>query len=97
MADLAKIVLLRAKPERVADLEATLRRLLSATRQEAASTACELHRSSEEEAQFMVYERWSDDAGFARHMEQPHTFEFLALAGDLLAEPPQVLSFDTLP
>lgn len=97
MAAIAKIVLLRAKPERVAELEATLRRLLTASGREDACAGAHLHCAPDDPARFMVYERWTDAAGFARHMEQPHTAQFLALAGDLLAEEPEVLSFDTLP
>lgn len=97
MAKVAKIVLLRAKPGLAGELEAVLRRLLAASRQEEAAAGSELHRSPNEPDLFMVYERWRDDEGFAAHMQQPHTAEFLAGAGDLLAEPAEVLAFDTLP
>lgn len=97
MSETAKIVLLRAKPDRIADLEAALRRLVGASRQEAANVECNLHRASEDGALFMVYERWRDEAGFAAHMETPHVDAFLAVAGELLAEPPGVRSFDPLP
>lgn len=97
MAEIAKIVLMRAKPDRVAELEAVLRDLLVASAAEEASMMGELHRSSEEEGLFMVYERWRDPAGFDAHMGTPHVAAFLAAAEDLLAEAPEVRSFDPLP
>ncbi|PEQ14260.1 hypothetical protein B2G71_01240 [Novosphingobium sp. PC22D] len=96
MAQLANIVLLRARPGRIDDLEAALRTLLAATHQEAGCAGGELHRSAEDEALFMVYERWTDQAGFDAHMAEPHVAQFLAAADDLLAEPAEVRAFETL-
>lgn len=97
MTEIAKIVRMLAKPGRVGDLEAALRELLAPSRNEAASVACELHRSADRGGQFMVYERWRDEAGFAAHMAEPHVTAFLAVAEDLLAEPAEVQSFIPLP
>ena len=94
MAEIAKIVLMRAKPGGAAALDAALRGLIADSRKEEGSVYCELHRGSADDELFMVYERWSGDAAFDLHMTQPHVATFLTAVDTLLAEPPEVLAFD---
>lgn len=97
MAEIAKIVLMRAKPGGAPALDAALRGLIADSRREDGSVYCELHRGSTDGELFMVYERWAGDAAFDAHMEQPHVATFLAAVDSLLAEQPEVLAFDHLP
>ncbi|MCG2842020.1 antibiotic biosynthesis monooxygenase [Sandaracinobacter sp. RS1-74] len=97
MAEVAKIVLMRAKPGGGPALEAALRALILESGKEEGSVCCELHSGSADSEQFMVYERWSGDAAFDAHMAQPHVAVFLAATGELLAGQPEVLAFDHLP
>ena len=94
MAEIAKIVLMRAKPGGAPALDAALRGLIADSRKEDGATYSELHRGSADDELFMVYERWSGDAAFDVHMTQPHVAVFLAAVDTLLAEPPEVLAFD---
>jgi quinol monooxygenase YgiN len=97
VTDLAYIVVLRAHAGKSEPLGEALTELVGRTRQERGCGICELHRSSDDPATWMVYERWRDEAAFASHMEQPHTVRFVARMGDLISEPADVRPFKHQP
>ena len=93
MADLANIVTLRAKLGKTEQLGDALKILIAQTRKEPGSTVCELHQAAEDDATWMVYERWTGEAAFAGHMRAPYVADFLARVDDLVREPPSVRAF----
>jgi quinol monooxygenase YgiN len=94
VSDLAYIVTIRAKAEKSELLGAALREMVGLTRQEQGCGICELHRSSDDAAIWVIYERWRDKEAFAGHMQQPYTLKFLERMGDLAVEPADVRAFD---
>lgn len=97
MTEIAKIVLMRSKPGQVHILEQALHHMLNESLKETGCAYCVLHRSVDDNDLCMVYERWHSVAAFAAHMETPHAIEFLSRVDELLAEAPEVLSYDYLP
>ncbi len=77
---------LQAKPGQEAELEATLRSLVPATRKESGCERYQLHRSVEDAHHFQLHERWSSRAQWEMHKKAPHLQDFQARFGKLVAE-----------
>lgn len=87
---------LRAQPGKEAELEAVLRRLVEHTQGEEGTLAYALHRSAEDPAVYLFYERYADQEALQRHSSSDG---FRALGRELapfLAERPQITRYELL-
>ena len=94
----AVLIHYRAKPG-MADVAARELSALIATvaSQEAACLSINLHRSLEDPASLMLYERWIDKESYlGEHMRTPHILSFIENAGGFLAGPPEISIWEAL-
>ena len=76
-----------AKPGLGSDLKAAFHTLIPQVRAEAACQLYELYESTEQPDQFIMHERWNDEAGLAAHAAMPHMDAFKQQFGHLMAGP----------
>lgn len=76
-----------AKPGSGADLKTAFLSLIPQVRAEAACQLYELYESTEHPDQFIMHERWDDEAGLAAHASMPHMDVFKQNFGSLMAGP----------
>lgn len=81
---------LTPKPEHVADLEAELRHMVSASRAEPGNRRYDLLRRSDGAPGFHLYEIYVDEAAVQAHRESAHYLAYRAKVGAWLAAPPDV-------
>lgn len=62
----------RAKPGRGDDVAAVLARHITATRAEKGCVQFEVSRSTDNRDEFVLYEKYVDEAAFDAHRETPH-------------------------
>lgn len=84
------LAIIVAKPGLEEQVRGELESLLAPTRQEEGCVNYNFHRSGEDPARFMFYENWRSKQDLDAHLARPHLVRFLGLAGELLAEPPQI-------
>jgi quinol monooxygenase YgiN len=82
-----------AKPGREEALRAQILALVDPTRREEGCVQYDVHQSTDEPGRFVFYENWTSREMLDRHLASPHLKAFLAVAGDLLAEPPRVETY----
>jgi quinol monooxygenase YgiN len=74
-------------------LREALVELARATRQESGCIQYDVHVGTEDVTSLAVYERWADREALDAHFEEPHTKRFFALAKDLVASPPSIVTY----
>lgn len=79
-----------ARPGSGADLKTAFLDLVPQVRAEAACQLYELYESTEHPDQFIMHERWDDEAGLAAHAAMPHMNAFKQQFGHLMAGPAQL-------
>jgi quinol monooxygenase YgiN len=79
-----------ARPGAGSDLKAALTELVKEVRAEAACQLYELYVNTEHPDQFIMHERWDDEAGLMAHSTMPHMKAFADKAKDWLAGPAQL-------
>ncbi|XWW44264.1 antibiotic biosynthesis monooxygenase [Fibrella sp. USSR17] len=79
-----------AKPGLGAELKAAFLDLIPQVRAEAACQLYELYESAEHTDQFIMRERWDDEAGLATHAAMPHMDAFKQQFGSLMAGPAEL-------
>ena len=82
-----------AKPGQEDELRRHLLALVEPTRKEEGFVQYDLHQSTADPAQFLFYENWTSREMLDRHLVSPHLQAFLAVSGELLAEPPRILTY----
>ncbi len=90
------VAVMVAKPGLEAKVRGELESLLTPTRQEEGCINYDLHRSIEDPARFMFHENWRSRQDLDEHLARPHLVRFLGLAGELLAESPQISLWEEL-
>lgn len=85
------VAILKAKPGQEEALRGELLALIPTTRAESGCLNYDLHRALDNPAVFVFHENWKTKADLDAHLAKPHLTAFFAKAGDLLAEPAQVL------
>lgn len=83
---LTLVAFIRAKAGMEEELGQRLQALVAPTREEPGCIHYELHRSSEDPAQWMLYENWRSRRDLDLHFETPYLRDFLERAEGLLAE-----------
>lgn len=86
------IAICRARPDKVAELQAAFEEAVAPTRQEAGCLGYILHQNRENPAEFVFYETWADQAALDRHFGSAHNLRLIEKITDLLAEPPTLIS-----
>jgi quinol monooxygenase YgiN len=79
-----------ARPGAEADLKDALRELVTDVRTEPACQLYELYESTEHPQQFIMHERWDDEAGLLAHNQMPHMKAFSEKAKEWLAGPAEL-------
>jgi quinol monooxygenase YgiN len=95
-SDLVIIATAKAKPGREKELEKALRDVAIPTRSQPGSVAFSLYRSKESPSIIVGFERWASEKDHAKHLQGAHVQKLMAAMADVLAEPPQILSYEIL-
>ena len=82
-----------AKPGREAEVTDELLRMVDATRKEDGCVQYDLHVSNEHAGNFVFYENWATQEALERHAASAHLKAFGVKAGELLAQPPRVVTY----
>ncbi len=87
---LTVVATMKAKPGQENQLRQALLALVPSTRQEPGCVNYDLHQGADNAALFLFHENWTSRQHLEDHLARPHLQAFLAKAGELLAEPPQI-------
>jgi quinol monooxygenase YgiN len=93
---LTVVATVKAKPGQEARLRQDLLSLIPTTRQEPGCLNYDLHVATDNPASFLFHENWMSKRHLDDHLARPHLQAFLAKAGDLLAEPPQITLWEKI-
>lgn len=80
----------RAKPGKEQALRNALLAVCGPTRAEKGCINYDLHVSPDNPGLLVFHENWASKADLDAHLASPHIDAFRAVAGDLLAEPPNI-------
>ncbi|KML67901.1 putative quinol monooxygenase [Pectobacterium peruviense] len=72
------VATIQAKVEFIADVTATLKRVVSPSRQEAGNVQYDLHEVVDKLGSFVFFERWKDRDALTLHEQSVHFKSFLA-------------------
>ena len=91
MSPVSVHAVLTPRPEHLAEVEAELRVMARASRQEEGNLRYDLTRErTENGVRLHISERYRDEAAVQQHRDSAHYRAYRARAADWLAEPPQV-------
>ena len=85
-----------AKSGKEEELRKELLALVEPTRKEEGCVQYDLHVSTDTPGRFVFYENWTSAATLERHSKSAHLTAFGAKAGELLAEPARVLTYNRI-
>ena len=80
----------RAKPGKERTLREALLALCEPTRAEKGCINYDLHVSADDPGLLVFHENWVSKEDLDAHLGSPHIDAFREIAGDLLAEPPEI-------
>jgi quinol monooxygenase YgiN len=83
-------VKLHAREGEEAVVEAALREVMAASREEPGCLDFHIFRSMRDPRLFFIHSKWKDDAAFAEHAKLPHTVRFLQCVDALVDQPREV-------
>ena len=86
MEEITIIVPVNAKPEFKEKVRGKLLELTVLTNQEPGNICYRLHQVEDDSCQFIIYEKWKDQAALDFHMNQDYLKAFLDESNTLLAE-----------
>lgn len=90
------VAALTAQPGKEADLEAELRTLVAASRDEPGTLTYAVHRHRKDARRFLVYERYVDRDGLRAHGESAALKRFAGRLSGLGAGPAEVATYELL-
>lgn len=92
MADKKVTVLatIKAKPGMERTVEQAVMALVAPTRQEPGCINYDLHRSSDDDGLFMLYENWVSKKDLDEHLKMPYLSDFLSKADTILDRPVEI-------
>ena len=93
-SDLIVIARAKAKPGKENALQQALIDVAKPTRAQPGSVAFSLFRSKEDPSVIIGFERWASSKDHEKHLQGPHVQKLMAAMSDLLAEPPQITSYN---
>jgi len=94
--DMVVFATAKAAPGKEKELEAALRKVAGPTRAQPGSVAFRLYRAVHEPGTLVAVERWASREHHERHLQGEHVRALMAVMGDLLAEPPQIVEFEII-
>jgi quinol monooxygenase YgiN len=94
--NLTVVATLKAKPGKEAQLRQTLLNLIPTTRKEPGCVNYDLHTAVGHPDHFLFHETWTSKPHLDDHLARPHLQAFLAQAGELLADPPQITLWERI-
>ena len=89
--ELHVFVRLHARPGQEASVEAALRDVVPASREEPGCLSIHAFRSTRNASLFYIHSRWASDEAFEAHGDYPHTARFLERVDPLLDPPREVI------
>ena len=95
-SDLIVIASAKAKPGKEKDLEQALRDVATPTRKQPGSVSFSLYHSIENPAVIIGFERWASKEEHQQHLRGDHVKKLMSAMNDILAEPPQILSYEIM-
>lgn len=95
-SDLIVIASAKAMPGKEKELERALRDVAGPTRSQPGSVQFSLHRSVTDPAVIVGFERWASKQDHDRHLQGTHVQKLMAAMSGILAEPPQIQSYEIL-
>lgn len=96
MSSIAVFAKLTAKPDKRAELQAGLEKLVGAARGEDGTLFYALHQQADNPDVFWVYEFYADQAALDLHSASPTMAEALGVLGDVLGEAPLLVTTNPL-
>lgn len=72
------VATIQAKAELIADVAATLKRVVAPSRQEAGNVQYDLHEVVDKAGSFVFFERWKDREALTSHEQSEHFKNLLA-------------------
>jgi len=66
------------------------------TRQQAGSVHFALYRRTDDPSTIVGFERWAAASDHQRHLQGAHVQKLMSALGDILAEPPQIVSYEVI-
>ena len=81
---------LRAKTDKITEVQVALSALVEPTRAEQGCIWYELMQNNDDPADFTFVEEWSDDASLDAHLSTEHIQAVVMRAEDILAAPPDI-------
>lgn len=84
---------LHARPGQEDALREALLELIPTTHAEEGCVQYDLHESTDSPGHFVFYENWVSRGHLERHLAAPHLEAIKARFGELLAEPPRILTY----
>lgn len=97
MSNVIVVATLQVKPGSEEAARALVTETIEATHLEEGCRTYALHISKQDPAQFVILERWDDQAALDGHFVTPHMAKLGAVARDLLAAPPTIVFCDAIP
>jgi len=82
-----------ARPGNEDRLRSALLALVEPTRKEEGCVQYDLHVATDQPGRFVFYENWTSREMLDRHLASAHLQAFLGIAGELLLEPPRILTY----
>ena len=95
-SSLRVIARVKAKPDHIAQVRATLTTLVDATRREPGCLSYELLQSHADATEFVFVERWVSAAEEQAHFVTPHLLTTLQQLTSLLASEPQISRYSVV-
>jgi quinol monooxygenase YgiN len=92
-SDLIIIASAKAKPGKEAELRQALLDVAGPTRAQPGCVSFRVYHALEDPTVMIGLERWTSDEAHERHLQGAHVQTFLSSIADILAEPPQILSY----
>ena len=93
---LTVVATMKAEPGQDAALRQELLNLIPTTRQEPGCLNYDLHSAVGHPDHFLFHENWTSKQHLDDHLARPHLQAFLAKAGELLSDPPQITLWEKI-
>jgi quinol monooxygenase YgiN len=93
---LVVVATMKSKPGQETALRRELLNLIPTTRQEPGCLNYDLHTAVGHPDHFLFHETWTSKGHLDDHLARPHLQAFLARAGELLSDPPQITLWEKI-
>lgn len=84
------VVTLKLKPGTQAKFEAAFAEAVKGTKTEKGNLAYDLSKSTDDDTEYTVYEKWKNLDALTEHIKTPYLEKTLAVVGELTDSPPKI-------